>query len=437
MEQHRNEGAGETGDPRVNPPSQRHRQGRFPLVKIRLPGRGLNAVRLELAAGKTCEHPSSAKDAGSTAKRRSGPSAFTETAKEHTSELLRQTRETHLIHLFAEHARLPPRRTVFDTRPGHQTFANGNLAGRCRWSAGPLGDLPLIPPPHSGAALRSLPSASSALKTTLAVKHSLTLLLPAHHWLTIKRGVSKELSSNHNSRGKEQVFGVYLASELIREILVALIIRQQEVYRHPRPLTQTCDWASFLIDYSLLHNIPQYGLGFLLEGKFLKVHSQSSVASVSRPSHQAVTFVMDESQSGAKALAVLHDGQASQKNGLCDIGMRLGWSRGEMKTEEKRVHSRRVGELHVNVQSWYGFPRPYVMHFRHTRVQQGTSSCGAKQFIERGNDGLVPLLETYEIRFILRREDRQTPLAYTQARRFRGFTARCTLIDANYLLDLL
>ncbi|KAJ8888164.1 hypothetical protein PR048_007651 [Dryococelus australis] len=35
------------------------------------------------------------------------------------------------------------------------------------------------------------------------VKHSLTLLLPAYHWLTVKRGVSKELSSNHNSRRKE------------------------------------------------------------------------------------------------------------------------------------------------------------------------------------------------------------------------------------------
>ncbi|KAJ8865833.1 hypothetical protein PR048_033355 [Dryococelus australis] len=37
------------------------------------------------------------------------------------------------------------------------------------------------------------------------VKHSLTLLLPAYSLLTVKRGVSKQLSSNHNSRRKEQV----------------------------------------------------------------------------------------------------------------------------------------------------------------------------------------------------------------------------------------
>ncbi|KAJ8881487.1 hypothetical protein PR048_017968 [Dryococelus australis] len=41
-------------------------------------------------------------------------------------------------------------------------------------------------------------------------------------WESFKRGVSVELSSNHNSRRKEQVFGVYLASERISEILVAL-----------------------------------------------------------------------------------------------------------------------------------------------------------------------------------------------------------------------
>ncbi|KAJ8889716.1 hypothetical protein PR048_009217 [Dryococelus australis] len=39
-----------------------------------------------------------------------------------------------------------------------------------------------------------------------AVKHSLTLLHPAYYWLTVKRGVSKQLFSNQNSRRKEQVF---------------------------------------------------------------------------------------------------------------------------------------------------------------------------------------------------------------------------------------
>ncbi|KAJ8869749.1 hypothetical protein PR048_028757 [Dryococelus australis] len=50
-------------------------------------------------------------------------------------------------------ARLPPRRSGFNRRPGNfGIFASGSLAGRCRWSAGFLGDLPFPPPLHSGAA---------------------------------------------------------------------------------------------------------------------------------------------------------------------------------------------------------------------------------------------------------------------------------------------
>ncbi|KAJ8873748.1 hypothetical protein PR048_024582 [Dryococelus australis] len=59
----------------------------------------------------------------------------------------------------------PPRRTGLDPRPGHRIFASGNRAGRCRWSAGLLGDLLLPPPLHSGAA--PYPLQSSALKTSL------------------------------------------------------------------------------------------------------------------------------------------------------------------------------------------------------------------------------------------------------------------------------
>ncbi|KAJ8893640.1 hypothetical protein PR048_006240 [Dryococelus australis] len=48
--------------------------------------------------------------------------------------------------------RLPPMRTVFDSRRGHsRIFAGENRGGRCRWSAGFLGDLPFAPPFHSGA----------------------------------------------------------------------------------------------------------------------------------------------------------------------------------------------------------------------------------------------------------------------------------------------
>ncbi|KAJ8865720.1 hypothetical protein PR048_033241 [Dryococelus australis] len=54
-------------------------------------------------------------------------------------------------------ARLPPRRTGFNPRPGDRIFAS---AGRCRWSAGFLRDLPFPPPLHSGTDPYSLQSPS-------------------------------------------------------------------------------------------------------------------------------------------------------------------------------------------------------------------------------------------------------------------------------------
>ncbi|KAJ8888462.1 hypothetical protein PR048_007952 [Dryococelus australis] len=50
--------------------------------------------------------------------------------------------------------------------PGRVTPC-GNCTGRCRWLAGFLGDLPDSPPFHSGAALYSPQSPSSALKTSM------------------------------------------------------------------------------------------------------------------------------------------------------------------------------------------------------------------------------------------------------------------------------
>ncbi|KAJ8870282.1 hypothetical protein PR048_029303 [Dryococelus australis] len=67
-------------------------------------------------------------------------------------------------------ARLPPRRSGFDPRPGHFRFSRvGNRAGRCRWSAGFffLGDLPFPPSFHSGAGPYSCQSPASALKTSM------------------------------------------------------------------------------------------------------------------------------------------------------------------------------------------------------------------------------------------------------------------------------
>ncbi|KAJ8883138.1 hypothetical protein PR048_014978 [Dryococelus australis] len=48
-------------------------------------------------------------------------------------------------------------------------LACGNRAGRCRWLAGILGDLPLPPPLHSGAAPHSPQSPSAALKISMGV----------------------------------------------------------------------------------------------------------------------------------------------------------------------------------------------------------------------------------------------------------------------------
>ncbi|KAJ8886303.1 hypothetical protein PR048_012514 [Dryococelus australis] len=65
-------------------------------------------------------------------------------------------------------ARFLPQRTWFNPRPGHsRIFVCGNSAGRCRCSAGFLGDLPFPSLFHSGAAPYSLQLPSSVLKTLL------------------------------------------------------------------------------------------------------------------------------------------------------------------------------------------------------------------------------------------------------------------------------
>ncbi|KAJ8888055.1 hypothetical protein PR048_007541 [Dryococelus australis] len=53
-------------------------------------------------------------------------------------------------------ARLPPKRTGLNSRPGRSRIsASENRAGRCRWSVGFLGDLPFPPRFHSGSAAYS------------------------------------------------------------------------------------------------------------------------------------------------------------------------------------------------------------------------------------------------------------------------------------------
>ncbi|KAJ8882953.1 hypothetical protein PR048_014792 [Dryococelus australis] len=48
------------------------------------------------------------------------------------------------------------------------------------------------------------------------VKHSPTLVHPAYYWLTIKLGVSKELSSNHSSRRKEQRWCLLVVAAILQ-----------------------------------------------------------------------------------------------------------------------------------------------------------------------------------------------------------------------------
>ncbi|KAJ8882503.1 hypothetical protein PR048_014314 [Dryococelus australis] len=56
------------------------------------------------------------------------------------------------------HANCALTRTGFNPRPGHRIFASENRAGRRRWSAGFIGDIPFPPPLNSGAAPYSLHS---------------------------------------------------------------------------------------------------------------------------------------------------------------------------------------------------------------------------------------------------------------------------------------
>ncbi|KAJ8890642.1 hypothetical protein PR048_010151, partial [Dryococelus australis] len=68
----------------------------------------------------------------------------------------------------------PPTKAIRAQSPARslRIFACGNRARRCRWSAGLLGNLPLPPPLHSGAAPYLPQSPTSVLKTSRAVKIS-------------------------------------------------------------------------------------------------------------------------------------------------------------------------------------------------------------------------------------------------------------------------
>ncbi|KAJ8879652.1 hypothetical protein PR048_020260 [Dryococelus australis] len=107
--------------------------------------------------------------------------------------------------------RLPPRRTGFNPWPYHsRVFESRDRAGRCRWSAGFLGDLSFSLPFNSDATPNSCQSPSSALKTSLlraAQIYPLTSLNPGSRSqksteISSSLGQSKHLTSMY------ELFGV-------------------------------------------------------------------------------------------------------------------------------------------------------------------------------------------------------------------------------------
>ncbi|KAJ8866242.1 hypothetical protein PR048_032085 [Dryococelus australis] len=81
-------------------------------------------------------------------------------------------------------ARLPTSRIGFNPQLGHSwIIARGNRDGRCRWSAGFIGELPFTPPFHSGAAQYS-PHFTLTVSQYKTLKRGIALL----NWLSILHG---------------------------------------------------------------------------------------------------------------------------------------------------------------------------------------------------------------------------------------------------------
>ncbi|KAJ8893905.1 hypothetical protein PR048_006506 [Dryococelus australis] len=91
----------------------------------------------------------------------------------------------------------PPTKSIRVQSPAGslRIFACENRAGRCRWSAGFLGDLPFPPPLHSSAAPYSPQSPSWALKTSIRN----TRTLKVFSWLIIVTKDNKTACPNSSS----------------------------------------------------------------------------------------------------------------------------------------------------------------------------------------------------------------------------------------------
>ncbi|KAJ8881070.1 hypothetical protein PR048_017543 [Dryococelus australis] len=157
MEQRRNESAGETGEPRDKPPTNgivRHdshmgKSGNSPFLN--LPNEEVIVdVMVQIRIG-TLLHM-----------------RYSNLSQDKDTLIVAPLILSMWVTVAEQLAYSPLTKAIRPQSPAGslRTFACGNRAGRCRWPAGFLDDLP-FPPFHSGAARYSPQSPSSALKTSL------------------------------------------------------------------------------------------------------------------------------------------------------------------------------------------------------------------------------------------------------------------------------
>ncbi|KAJ8890111.1 hypothetical protein PR048_009618 [Dryococelus australis] len=133
---------------------------------------------------------------------------------------------------------LPTKANLVQSRPGHRIFASGNRAGRCRWSAGFLGDIPFPTPLHSSAAPYSLQSPSSALKTSLLRAAQISSLTITPHGFVYQ----------FMQEFKERVGGAKL--NVMSSTVPAGKHAAQNTRDHPRALAARCGARKTTLGYT-------------------------------------------------------------------------------------------------------------------------------------------------------------------------------------------
>ncbi|KAJ8878000.1 hypothetical protein PR048_022463 [Dryococelus australis] len=131
----------------------------------------------------------------------------------------------------------------FESRPNlftHSFRLHGNRPGRCRWSAGFLGDLPFPPPLHSGAAPYSLQSPASALKTSLLRAAQISSL---YDCVKVSVNLQKCLALNESAQSQNGYAG-----HSKRDFrLIRYFVRRKRAYwlgRQTARVLPGADWAT-------------------------------------------------------------------------------------------------------------------------------------------------------------------------------------------------